>query len=255
MLKLIKYEFRKNRSILLAIAGILALLQGYFLYSLFMKKDSSDIAVSLVLLLLLAWACFFMIFILAITNYSRELNSKSSYLIFMTPNSSYTIIFSKMLTTLLQGILLLAAGSFLGWLDITLGHMVYPELEDFSTLFEQFLLSVGIPVLELLLNLLTGALAFLILFFATISTIYLAVTLSTTFLQNSKLKHVISVILFLAINWISTKIMNLLPVLIENPQSMTESLFAILPIILFNLAVLVTCTWLSGFLLEKKVSL
>ena len=256
MLNLIKYEFRKNRTVLLVISGGLLLLQLYYMFNAFTFKGNEDkLAFSAAFLILYSVICFFAVFILAVANYSRELNSKSSYLIFMTPNSSYTIIFSKMLSTLFLGIAIAAVFVLLCILDMNLYHMAVPEANDFATAIRHMLESMGIPVGEILLNALSGILTFLVDFFAVVSIVYLSVTLSATFLQNSKLKGILSVALFLLLTYVLSRITDLLPLLYDPPRNTTEALLSVLPATIFNLAVLVVCIFVSGRLLEKRVSL
>lgn len=254
MLKLMKYEFRKNRNVLLVIGGGLLLLQLYYMLSC-LAEDDGHITAAGSLLILWSMVCFFTVFVLAVTNYSKELNSKSSYLIFMTPNTSFTIIFSKMLTILLMGIAIAVLFCFLTVLDLNLLHMAMPEVEDFMTLMNQFLEGLNIHVGEALLSALSGVLLFLVDFFSIVSVAYLAITLSATFLQNSRLKAPISVVVFLAATYLINRVANLLPLLYEQPQTILESFLAILPVTLFNLVILVLCVFLSGKLLDQKVSL
>ena len=126
MLKLSKYEFRKNRNFLLVIGIVFALLEIYFLAGIFMK-DSGNSARALVFLFICAVVCFFSVFILAISNYSKELNSKSSYLIFMTPNTSLNIIFSKMFTILIIGLVSMTIICVTGYIDWKLLCQTFPE--------------------------------------------------------------------------------------------------------------------------------
>lgn len=254
MLKLIKYEFRKNRTVLLTIGGGTLLLQLLYLFQFFQKNPDKMAVTGIVLIL---WCSIFqsIVFILAVTNYARELNSRSSYLIFMTPNSSYSIIFSKMITTLVEGITLILLTVLLAWADVNLYSSVVPEASGFVALIRHMLESAGVPVDEILLSVLSGIATYLVLFFAIISLAYLAVTLCATFLQNSKAKYVISVFLFLLFLFVIEKITDLLPVLYDPPTTPLEALTGILPATAFHLVVLVLSIAASGWLLEKKVSL
>ncbi|MDO5423504.1 MAG: hypothetical protein Q4F41_07240 [Eubacteriales bacterium] len=256
MFKLMKYEFRKNRNTLLAIGGGLLLLQLYFLFNILTFNETEEkLTVSAIFLYLYAIVCFFAVFILAAYNYSRELNSKSSYLIFMTPTSSYTILFSKLLSTLILGIAIAAVLGVLGAVDMNLYSQAIPESEDFASLLRFALETLGFSVGTILLNILTGILTFLVNFFAIVSLVYLSVTLSATFLQNSKLKSVLSVLLFLLLTYLVSKVTSVLPVIYEMPEDMTEAILNVLPATLFNLVVFLASIFTCGKLLDKKVSL
>ena len=259
MLKLMKYEFKKNRG-LLAIFGIgLVLLELFYLYSLLTMKNNNNtwVILSASLLFMFVVVCFFTVFILAILNYSRELNAKSSYLVFMTPHSSYTIIISKLVYTLLLGVAAAALLGILGVLDINLLHWKVPDVESFRQLLSAFFESMNIPVNEILLSLVTGLVTFLISFFSTVTVSYLAVTLSATFLYNvgPKLKGFLSFALFIVLLLIVSKVDSVLPVLNKNPQTPLEAVFAAAPATAFNLVMIIACVLVCGYLLEKKVSL
>lgn len=254
MLNLIKYEFRKDRNILLVMGSGLLLLQLFYLYSIIVKSEDK-IAVGIVLLTIYAWVCFFSVFILAVINYSRELNSKSSYLIFMTPNSSYTIIFSKMLSILVIGAVMAVIIGFLGCLDLHLLGIAIPETGTFSSLINEMLSSLGVPVDTLLLSALSGLITFLIYFFASVAIVYLSITLSATFLQNSKLKNILSAGLFFLISFLQSKVVDMLPLLYDPPRDILESVLSVIPATVFNLALLIVCIYECGKLLDKKVSL
>ena len=215
MLNLIKYEFRKNRMVLMIIGGGLLLLQLFYMFQIFTYKEEEEfwLPMSISFLSIYALVCFFTIFILAVSNYDKELKSKSSYLIFMTPNSSFT----DMLRYILE--------------------------------------SLEIPVDKILLGALSALMIFLVYFFAIVSVVYLSITLSATFLQNSKLKGILSVALFLALTYGMGRVENLLPRLYQTPENALQAILSVLPAALFNLVVMVICIFVCGKLLEKKVSL
>lgn len=259
MLNLMKYEFRKNRTVLFIVTGGLLLLQLFYMFNVFTFKETDAaefrLVASMVLLYIFAIVCFFTVLVLAVGNYSRELNAKSSYLIFMTPNSSYSIIFSKMLYTLLIGLVLLGIIIGLASVDFELLRIPFPEAESFLTMIGTTFEAYGIPVGDILLTTISGLATFLIFFFAIVSLTYLTVTLSATFLQNSKAKSFVSVALFLAITYGLGKLAAVLPDLYENPATPMEAVLTVLPTTLFYLAVMVVCIFICGKLLEKKVSL
>ena len=88
MLKLTKYEFRKNMSapaILLIVIGILEIV---FLCCLAVGKESY-VGLSFGIQSVVMMFSYFIILVLSISSYSRELKSKSSYMTFMAPVSTY----------------------------------------------------------------------------------------------------------------------------------------------------------------------
>lgn len=254
MLKLTKYEFRKNRTTLLIIAIGFLLLQGYFLGSIILEKENHS-AVSSSLLALYSIVCFFAVFILAVANYSKELSSKSSYLIFMTPNSPLSIIFSKMLNILIIGTVIVLVFIVLGILDMKLLMDTYPEIGSFAEMMEEIMKAIGIDVGGFLAKLFYFIASFLISFFAAVTLIYFAITLSATLLQNNRFRGFLSFGLFIGFNIILNYISELLPIPYPDTANYSEALINLIPGTLLELMVMIGSIAGCSILLEKKVSL
>lgn len=207
------------------------------------------------LLIIAASVSYFIVFIFGVVTYDRELSSKSSYLIFMTPNSSLSIITSKLLYTLIIGIGISAIFIGFGVLDIFMMAGVFGDLADALKNFSEMLKIMGIDVVNIIINIVAGIISFLITFFFLISLAYFAITLSSTALQNKKIKGFISVVLFCVLAYATIKISSLLPELYKNPDSLSQALMSSLPATIFQLLMVVACTFGSAVLLDKKVSL
>ena len=143
MFRLSKYELRKNRTALFVLLAGLAALQICFLIALRGKTQDYAIIWSTILVLY-AVVCYFAVFIFAITNYYREINSKTSYLVFMTPVSALSIILSKMLTVLVLGVILAAALGALGWLDFSLFLNQYSVYKSMGEVISEVMKNFGI---------------------------------------------------------------------------------------------------------------
>lgn len=254
MLKLSKYEFRKNRNFLIIIGAGLLLLQIYFMISTFVKNTDHTV-ISSSLLFLYAMICYFAVFILAVSNYSKELNSKSSYLIFMTPNSALNIIFSKIFTILIIGLVLLILICGFGYLDITLVYKTYPDVGDITNFANEFMKMLGINTGELILSILASILEFIISFFSVVMLSYLAITLSATLLQNNKFKGIVSFVIFLILTYLTTFIVGKLPVIYDNPENMLQVFTTTLPATILDVIIIAASILGCSVLLEKKVSL
>lgn len=254
MLKLSKYEFRKNRNILITITVGLILLQVYFFFGIFTENVDHTVTSSM-FLMMYAFVCYFVVFVLAISNYSKELNSKSSYLIFMTPNSTLSIIFSKMFTILVIGAVMVLAIAGLGYLDITLLFDRFPDVANTTEMIDSFMEMMGINTSELIISIIAWIIAFLIDFFSIVTLAYLSITLSATVLQNKKFKGVVSVIIFLICTYGISFISDRLPVLIDNPGNLIDIMISMIPTLLFEVVIMIICILGSAKLLEKKVSL
>lgn len=207
MLNLMKYEFRKNNIVIGILAGIGVFLQiGYFiLYAAAHGTGRKALAAQqnmvlmIVFLTLLLTIGFFVVFILGIVNYKNELNSKSSYLIFMTPNSSLKIILSKLLYIFLVEVVFLAALSFLIGFDIIQSTAFLDDRNMIDLVMEFFEQAFDINLKRVWTEVLLSVVSFVIGFFAIMVMAYCAITLSATFLYNSRWKGFVSVVLFIVI--------------------------------------------------------
>ena len=108
MIKLMKYELRKTMTIKLMILGATALAEIVFLIGLFANKNRMA-AIGVGLLAMLAFGGVMIIGVASVVILHRDMNTKQSYMLFMTPNSSYRILGAKVLE---NGISILVAGAF-----------------------------------------------------------------------------------------------------------------------------------------------
>lgn len=97
--RLIKYEFRKDSGTYLTLFGILVVTEIYFLISFLLKSDN-HMVLALVLAELGGSFGILALMISGAVSYSKEINSKYSYMTFMTPNSTYKIVGAKYLSLL-----------------------------------------------------------------------------------------------------------------------------------------------------------
>ncbi len=258
MFRLSKYELRKNRTALLVLlAGLIALEIGFLVG---IQSDKQETAVTWVIFLVLyAVVCYFAVFIFAITNYYREINSKTSYLVFMTPVSSLGIILSKMLTVLVLGIILAGALGALGWLDLALLVEHYSEYKSMGEMISEAMRSIGINTSQLASSALFGIIIFLLSVFSTVAMLYFCITLAATLLQNSKLKLVMTIILFVAGMYAKSKIQDwitdIYPMVYDDTVNFVQLLLQSWPYALANLIELAVFMILTTWLLEKKLSL
>lgn len=255
MLKMIKYEYRKNLFPLLVVFFIFGLLQVYFTVATLMNNENhSVIAASL---LMLAASCgFIFVLLYGIISYSADLKNKSGYLVFMAPISTYAIIGAKLITTLITGIILVIIIGGLAVIDYSIAADAY-GLESLIELIKAVFASINIPFTSLLFNILSYILIFLVGFYTMITVAYLAVSLCSTVLQNNRLKGFIGFILFIALIEIITKIGDALPAIYKFNEIDTFSKLLInaLPQTIFYFICTVISFLGSGYLLNKKISL
>lgn len=251
MLNLIKYEYIK-KSKLIAIVIICIVLanlligikygaQGCFLY-----------------LGLLSSVLFLLFSIDVIIMYSKDINNISGYMIFMTPNSGYTILGSKIITAISEGLLMLVFYNILVFANFVI--LGIPGVESLSQFFNKALF-MGFNfghILVVLFLLLVYAIQFIL-------TIYTSITLRKSILANIKFKGLFSFLIFIAINYIIIafygQIGNILPDISYNITFGSEIISAgdlfikTLPAIALITFVSIVLMWISGYLLEKKINL
>lgn len=245
MLKLIKYEFRKQlftKFIMLFLAG---LLECFFLFS-YIADDQNKIAASTIIYMVLAMGSILFVSFECINTYSNDLKTKCSYMLFMTPHSSYCIIGAKALSTVLQILLTSAAYIVLGLIDFT---MIVAKYDDLSNLLDHLsqIFNINMTVDKFLIMVSSVIASWICI----VLVAFLAITLSQTFLANKRGKGFVSFLIFLVVNFAEWKIIDYAVLKLALQNSVGENLLSIgINIVFAALSYVVT-----SYMLEKKVSL
>ena len=201
--------------------------------------------------------CYFAVFIFAITNYYREINSKTSLSCVYDHERSATL--SKMLTVLVLGVILAAALGALGWLDFSLFLNQYSVYKSMGEVISEVMKNFGIDTAQVASMALFGIITFLLSVFSTVAMLYLCITLAATLLQNSRLKLVVTIALFVAGIYTESKIQGVItdlhPMVYRDTVDLLYLLQQSWPYALANLAELALFMILTTWLLEKKLSL
>ena len=243
MIKLMKYEFRKLRTVLLIMVGALVVLEACYLIG--DRIGSYRLTgVSLGLLMALVFAVYIYILIAGMVSYARELNDKTGYMTFMTPVSPLGIVVSKLLFTILASVVVTALFGTAVYYDLSkqfaeleLSGDVMRSLDFTFTLFTGSLGS-NITLMKVILNLALEAGAVLISILLTLCTSYLAVT----------------VILFFALSFGTGKVSELVvhDGVIETTEQLLSRLGAQAAV---DFAFAALFAGASAWLLDRKVSL
>lgn len=255
MLKLMKYEYKKNRIMLLLLAAVTAALELFFLGTV-VFDDMGLIPYAIILLALAAVISFTIVLIFGITNYKSELNSKSCYLIFMTPNSSLKIILSKMLYILALSIVTVIVFTGLMFIDLSVLMGYLGETIDMSMIKEVFTLLLDMAGVDTQLvgaYLLVGMISSVVGMFSIFGIAYLAITLSKTVLNNNKYNGILSFVFFIILMIIVSVIDNKF---IGADISDNANVFLnLLPTLLYNGIVLVLTVIGSSALIDRAINL
>jgi len=206
MTTLMKYEFRKTLISKLIFIGITAVMEVIFLVGLFGPYEES-LFVGMLGLFFTALAGIAYIGIESILTLYRDLTTKQSYMLFMTPNNSYKILGAKALE---NGLAVLLSGAFFGVLaaaDFMLLLRQYGSIGDILDMAKRMMISIDAR-LDLSAQALAAVL-FMILcsWVLRIVTGYFAVVLSCTFLSGKRAAGVISFLIYIGISlgtgWLS----------------------------------------------------
>lgn len=253
MLRLMKYEYRRNIAGILAMLAVIVLAQSYYLFAVLRKEPYMAFGAS-GLLAFVAFLSVLGMLIFSVALYSRELSAKSSYLTFMTPNSMPKILGAKLIAALLLGAFFAGIFAALAIWDMNLMMKSFPDLELARTLAEQFADMANMSLAEITLNIIAVAVELVVNFLAIVMMAYLAITLSATALQNKRLKGLVSFALFaaliVALEWGVAQYPD-----VGYFDSLPKRILADWPRYATFLTTIAGSFALSAWLLEKKVSL
>lgn len=253
MFNLIKYELRRNIYTIGILYVCILLLEAYTLFNLISKNESRS-SVAFALMILAGTIGIFYIFIMGIQSYSRELGSKNSYMVFMTPNSTAKIIASKFLATGVVALITTIVSVLLIVLDYNLALHFFPSLSDNIDIMKEFSSILGLDISGFFLYLLLDLIISWISVFSAIGIAYFAITLSATALANKKGRGVISFLLFLLLFYIVTKITGYFPT-VSIGSGVIETILSPLFSYLFHIVIIIAAIFGNAYLLDKKVSL
>lgn len=255
MLKMVKYEYRKNLFPLLVVFIVFGGLQIYFMIAT-MMKDEGHSAISASLLMLAAFCSYLFVLLYGVASYNSDLKNKSGYLVFMAPISTYQVIGAKLLSTLLTGVTLVALIGVLGVVDYSFAAKQY-GLDSIIEMIEYLFESSDISLTSVLLNVLVFVIILLIEFFMTITVAYFAISLCSTALQNNKFKGFVSFVLFIVLTIVINIISSKLPTLLDFNEAETflQLMYSALPQIGLYIVVMIGSFIGSGMLLDKQISL
>lgn len=256
MLNLIKYEFIKKYKLILITLIVSAVLNIFLI-----TKGAGGSTFFL---------CFFpmVMAILYIGDiikmYSDDLNKKSGYMLFMTPNSGYKIIVSKLLTAVIEGFAILLLyfiffiinGTYINFAsgaNINFSDIIYAVDKLVSG-------SLGFNLAHVFIFLLT-ALLFLISF---LTTAYTAMTIRKSIFSEIKYGGALSFIIFILLNWgisyVSSKLSGLFTPFyyyfeFTTWPTVSEFFRILMPANALFIVQIILLTLCSGYLLEKKINL
>lgn len=249
MLKLMKYELRKQAFSKLIILIITLLGELMFFAGVVLDRHNT-IGISMGLLSMFTFGAMFFIAFESIITYYNDLKQKQSYMLFLTPNTPYTIVGAKVLSSGAQIILSGVVFAVIFGIDGAVMLARYSSIKQIKELVTSFIdMQYHINIDSKLLIL--AVLALLISWISVITLAYLSITLSTTFLAEKKGKALISFLIFLLLEYIFSRAVDL----ITNIPGITLSASNTLLVNIILYALITTATYLvTAWMLDKKVS-
>ena len=256
MLKMMKYEYRRGVFPLLVVITALAAAELLFVIGIFAEKNLLD-GLGITFLVMGGWASFMFVLIYGVIIYSQDLKNKTGYMVFMTPISNYKIIGAKLLSILLTGATLVAFLGLLIVVDYNLLKSHNGGVASVELVLDDILGTRGLSIGSVIANVAGFIVVALIQFYTMITIAYLAVSLSSTVLQNKKIKGVVSFILFVALYVLVSYIAYKLPHLGTDIQveTMLYAMYKNIPQLILYVVCMIGSYIGSATLLTKKISL
>jgi hypothetical protein len=198
--KLIKYEFiLRGKRMLVFLAAALGLTAALYLFLRFSAHtaESAKIAATIALLSILFQAFYSLLFIDILVTYSRDLNRKEGYMLFLTPHSGWQIVGSKLLSGLLEGLGFLLFFFGLAYVNI---FIAYEATVKYLVIFLDRFLSLTSQLQGVLvLTFITFALFGVVLVINSVTTAYAAMTLRRGFCPQVRAGWLITAVLYIVI--------------------------------------------------------
>lgn len=253
VLKLIKYEYRKDIVLyLILFFGIFAL-QIYMMTTALFKAQTLFL-VGYVLAVLAMFIAILFIFIFGAISYYREINSKFSYMTFMTPSSPSQILGAKYISLFLATLLAGTLATIFVIIDFKLAINSFPDIADFVDTFQSVVQFTGNMITDILIAIGVTGIIQCLNFLATMSCVYFAITLSVTLLANKSGKGIVS-FLFIVVFCVALNIIGALLPNFDFGDSFIQLMLGSWPIYVFQLIVIVGSFFGITSLLKHKLSL
>ena len=245
MIKLIKYEFRKTLFAKLVLLLVTAVAEILFLAGVFAEWDNG-VGFGVVGLALCAIVGIMYVGIDSLLVFHRDLNTKQSYMLFLTPRNSFQILGAKVLE---NGISIFVAGLFysaLAFFDFTTAVLHIGGLDEFLEILDSVLHSINIDI-----DWNRAFVVFAVMlasWLMTVVTGYLAIVLCATVLSGKRFSGLVSLIIFVILNWLAGTVMNHMPG--GQEDIMTRFAFVIVAALVIAAIMYV----ITGWIMEKKLS-
>lgn len=246
MLKLIKYEFRKTLFSKLILLFVTAAAEIAYLIGVFTEWER-PLMIGLSGLMFSGIIGVFYIGIESLISFHRDLNTKQSYMLFLTPHNSFEVLGAKVIengcSIFLTGLFFLVLMAIDG--SIMLLHV--GGIKEFLRMLDQLLRSFNIVVEIRFIDALEILLSSLASWLMTVVTGYFAIVLSATVLAGKRFSGFVSFLLFMLIQWASAW-------LLAKISAIGAAEIPMLLVIAAALALTAAMYTLTGWIMERRLS-
>lgn len=248
MLKLMKYEFKKQMFSKLIIVILLAASVALFAVSVIL--DDIEVAGAAVFLMFMIMMCSIVYVAFEELNvYDKDLKTKQSYMLFMLPQSARSILCAKLLASALQ--ILFTIVIFSAAIGISFGiysarYDVVKESFEFIKLLlsELDILEINYQTIFRILSIL-----FILWVFMVMLGIFV-ITLVNTLLSGKRFVTLLSMLVYCLIFWAVVTIDNRLIPSVEDTSAIINNLIGYG----FYLALILILFFASAWLIDRKLS-
>ncbi len=246
MSKLMKYEFRKNLLSKLVLLAFTAVGEAAFLLGLFLKWENG-LVIGISTLMICGMFGILYVGIESLVTFHRDLNTKQSYMLFLTPRNSFQILGAKVVE---NGLTIFLTGLFyalLTFLDFTVAAIRIGRIKEFIDVIKNVLENFSVSVTVHSEDILIVFLAILASWIMTLAIGYLAIVLCATVFAGKRLSGLISFVFFLLLSWGVTSLFNVLP----DPETMMMQNLLSMG---YSFAIALVLYGITGWVMERKLS-
>lgn len=253
MFKLIKYEYRKDLPLYIIIVSVILALASYLALSI-VAESTTNIAISLILFILCGWGAVLFIMVIGVISYAREINSRTSYMSFMAPVTTFEIVGAKYVSLIITTVVATSVYGLCAYLNFTLAMSQFNEIRDMAEMIDYILVYFETDLATIIITFIVTVLSIWLTILLTVSYAYLAITLSSTILANKRGKAWLSIGLFAAIRTVTSIITYFIPKF-DFGTSFAEILLSNWLVYVFEILLIIGTYFGVSVLLKKKVSL
>ncbi len=249
MLKLFKYEWKKQMGSKLIIGLVLLALCAFYILGTLLKKDSWE-GIAMVLLMLIGMFAAIYVGIESLLVLNRDIRTKESYMLFMLPKSAYQILTAKILAAICQillTMLMFGAAFMVCFTAYMAANESLAEMLNFLRQYIERIFEVEIEWDMVLLVLISMFVSWI----SMIASGFAAIISVRTVLSRTKLAGVLAVVVYLLITWGTNWLNGRINALSTGPD--TEMLYYCLGIGAMAVVTVILLVF-SGWMAEKKLS-